>query len=650
MAFKDDLGLLETDTPVRFVDDAGLSGPATPNNAYNPVTGTTPQQGYSDAFLGEVPAFLGSMIGGTAKTAMRRIPYAGLAAAGGEGFHQAYQAITGDPNSPLSIEDSAKRMAEAATLYGAGQAVGEPLSWLGRTIFNNTLKVRPEYLRTDVAESERALAPYVESQLAKGFIDRQKANINKVLPESMQFNTKQYPGYTLGQQTEDISGAARFENIIESSFRGRDPLKRYKLAQERGAKLLVDDTIDQMWGDIEKLQPSQRGEAFVKAFDKAEDVFQSAAKEKYAKVDEVLSSKTHTITPDQAPGSTPITINKKYFVDISSIQKEAKEIAKKNKQFGGIGSSEAGDSLIKQISELPERDLSFAEAAELRSRLLKQASQMDGKDVAKGWAKNFAKKVDTVMDESAASVSPEAQKLWRDANKFYKEGKEVYDNEFIHQLIKRGEMYPADVSKAIFSDVNKIKMAKEVLKDSPETWKALQVGRLEDVIRQAQNRNADVSARSVFGQIKGIGKEAWEEGFTAEQRNMMNMLETALHYTQKKPQGSGGSMLIQLLQANAIPAVGGALIGSAGYGSYQGKDFDWEKFIPGAAMLASPRIFANMLLDPKYHTLFLKGMSSERARAMPALTKLVAAAIEVNSKMKENKTLVDTIAEQAQYR
>lgn len=629
----------------RVLSSIAGRAPATTQTAYDPVTNVTPQKGYAGALLGEAPAFIGSMIGGTAKTALRRIPYAGLAAAGGEGYHQAYQAITGDPDAPVSLSDSAQRMAEAATLYSAGQAVGEPLGLLGRAIFNKMFKVRPEYVMNDTQAAEQALSPYVESHLRKGPVEKAKLAINQYLPEGAQLNTKQYPGFTLGQQTEDISGAARIENIVESSWFGRDPIKSYKLAQQKGARDLADAKIEELWGAAERLPASRRGEVFVSAFDEAEDTFKTAARQKYAAVDELLSTRNTASTTRQFPLSPMETNN---IVDIRAIKQWAAGEAKRASGNKGIGASERGDAFIKKVAALDDY-VSFSKAQDIRSGMIAEIRMAEGKDVAKGLAKQATGMFDGAMERAAKTAGNDVYDAWRNANTFYREGKETFNNDFVRKLIDKGRDYPEEIGKAIFKsgDVSKIKMAKSVLRDSPETWRAMQVGHLEDVIARARNRASDVSAKTIFNELKSMGREAYEEGFTAQQRQIIDVLEKAMHYTQKKPQGSGGSMLVQLLQANAIPAVGGALVG---YGTLYGEDAQWDKIVPGAALLATPRIAANMMLNPKYHALFLKGMSSEKARAMPALMKLGAAAIEVDNEMKGHRTLIDTIADQAQYR
>ena len=179
---------------------------ATPQTAYNPITNTTPEVSRYDVAMDEVPAFLGSNIAMAAKTASRRIPLAALGAAGAEGYHQAYQALTGDPNAPVDMLDSARRMAFDASSYGAGQSFGEATLY---GLAKAWPHVKPEFRLPGLESAEAEMRSYMGPYVKPGTSERVMDWLRSKLPASMQWEQYQKPGFTLAQKTDPFSGVSR---------------------------------------------------------------------------------------------------------------------------------------------------------------------------------------------------------------------------------------------------------------------------------------------------------------------------------------------------------------------------------------------------------------------------------------------------------
>lgn len=541
----------------------------------------TPEAQPESSWLEDVPSIVGGLLGGAAKTLAGRTGLSGLLAGGGEAAHQIYQHATGSPDAPQTSTDAATRIAVPLGEQSLGNIVGEGVVRGAAKIIP---KVLPEYRIPGLKEAEEAIRPYMEKYLPKGMLSK-----------------KGGPGFTISQKTDPASSAAKMENIIESSFFGGTPIKKFKFAQARAVDDYAADVTDKIWKGIEKLPPSEQGAVFTRAFDIADEVFKTTSRVKYKEVDGLVGAES---------------------VNITKLKEWAGVLNEKNAQMAGVGASDAGDTLISKITNLPDR-MTFANAAELRSRLLKEESSLLDNDKARGIAKKLAGFVDESMESTAKNLSPEAKEAWREANLFYKTGKEKFDNEFMYRLIRKGKDQPELVGKSIFQngEITQIRKAKEILKDEPKTWQAMKAGYWEDIMGKSINPEGKIVGTNLHNSLKKMGDETMKEIFTPKERVIIESFKRALLTSQKQTTGGGGSMLIQLMQA---PALGAAI---TGWGMLQQEP---ETIIGGLTVLATPRILGKMLVSPKYQSLFLNGLSTQKPIAMPAIAKLIAGALEMS--------------------
>ena len=558
------------------------------------------------SWTGDLPAIGGGILGGFANTIRQRIPYAGILAGGGEAYHQLYQRATNDPNAPQTSEEAAKRIANLGMEQSLGQVGGELITkGLGKLI----PRVKEQFMVPDRTGAEETLRGYMDPYLNKGISERMMDKLRSMVPESMQWEQAPKPGFTIAQKSDPLSGAHRVEQIIESSFFGAKPIKEFKLAQQRGLESWAKDAAEEVWQGTMKMSPEQRGQAFIEGFDAAEDVFREGAKAKYAAVDKLLGQES---------------------INISSVKDAGTKLAIKNEQFKGIGSSDAGDTLIKQIVELPNK-MTFADASELRSRLIKVAKSSRG-DVAGKNAHDFVSRIDKAMEQTALSLGDDAKIAWRGANSFYKQGKQTFDNNFISGLVEKGREQPELVGKGLFQngEISQIKMAKNALKDDLRVFQSMKAGWLEDVFIKSKKSDGAMVGNAFFNQLKGMGDDTLKEIFTGPELALIRKFEEASTKTQKLGSAGGGTMLIQLMQAGAL----GGII--------SGQYFQQPELIAGGvALLASPRVFGNMFVNPRYHNLFYRGLSTSKPIAIPAITKLATEAIMVNDQLKEQSAMED---------
>ncbi len=624
---------------IDFLSKSEISGPAAPGTDVTGMITSEQAPGAVDIALGEIPGIAGGLAGGIAKTIPGRTGLSSLLSAGGEGYHQIYQHITGDPNAPQTSTEAGKRMLETAGFQGIGQLVGEGLTrGAGKLI----PRVKPEYLTGGLEEPMQNLKPYMEPYLeTKGILRPRESAV-----------------FTIGQQADPLSSAVVAENIIEKSFFGGGPIKRLKWAQEKGIQDMAANVSKRIWNGTGSLPPSERGRAFVEMYQSGYNQFSTEAGKLASELDDIASNAQVPIMVRRSSNildasgnkivtNTPEMTNK--WVDLSPLKKFAQEKAAEYESRAQVGASQMGDSLLNKIMNLPDR-MSFAEAQDLRTAIRLEKEGFERRDIARGLARKFESLTDSSMENAARQVSPETLTKWREFNDFYKTGMEKYKNDFIKNIIKIAQEkgQPELVGKAVFQngEIGQINQVKAALgydfqkgtwsnNKAQEAFNSMKAGWLEGILSDATTPEGIVQGSKVFEKLKSMsGKSTdWTNSetiraiFTPKEIKMIQMFEMAARTTQRQSVGGGGSMLIQLMQAKPLADVAtmGVSLGVAGTGIYKDNP---EAIAAGISVLALPRVFGKMFVNPKYQELFIKGLNARNPVAGPAIAKLAAGAVE----------------------
>ena len=558
--------------------------------------------------LEEVPTIAGSIFGGTAATMAKRIPLVGLLSAGGEGYKQVYQHLTDDPNAPKTSLEAAKRMLFTGGEQAAGQFIGEKITKLaGKAVPH----IKEQYLVPGLEKAEKNLRPFME----------------KYLPKNMRSGKYLGPGFSVSQKAEPFSAAAKMESILESSFFGATPIKQFKYAQEKAIEDYGATLSKEVWQTVDKLPPSEIGLRFRTAYDTAYKSFNSQAVKLYNQVDEMA-------------------VMSNSQVDMVPLKRWANGV--RAERVSDIGSTQTGNTLLEKILSLPD-SVSFKQAQNIRTGLRLEKQGFEAKDIARGLATKGEQLTNNAMDVAANNLPPGGRELWRRTNEFYKKGVETLDNEFIYKLATIAKEQPELVGKQLFQngEITQIRQVKEVLMPSPDnpiskyvmpdqkTWQNMKAGYLENVFAKATDPQTNAMSASKLTNAfseRGMGTETLKEIFTPKELNIIKPYITALSAIGKKPAQASGSLLIQLMQA---PALAGAIT------AYGGFKQDPEIIAGGVALLATPRILGKMIVSPRYHNLFVQGLSSSRPIALPAITKLAIEAYDINKNIQASYPVAD---------
>ena len=213
--------------------------------------------------------FVGGMMGGIAGFAAGG-PAGGLAGAtlgagAGEAGTQIIQQLTGNRYAPESAWEATKKIGGAALYEGAlPEATGTAQMYVASKIIP---KVGKQFIQERVKAGGEELAPYISKYTKKPVTQ----------------------GLLPTQVADEWSGAGKWQGIIESSFLGGGPIKKRRWAQEQGMKDYVQETVDNMFSNADKLENVQLGGQVQDAITTARKHYREIERGLYKNVDSVAS-------------------------------------------------------------------------------------------------------------------------------------------------------------------------------------------------------------------------------------------------------------------------------------------------------------------------------------------------------------------------
>ncbi len=397
------------------------------------------------------------------------------------------------------------------------------------------------------------------------------------------------------------------EGMAEKSFFGGGKLQRLKtLTQPKAFAKYVDDVVEQISrGARTNLSPEDVGDLLLDTIEGKKLAFRTTAKAAYARVDK-LSKGTR--------------------VSLVSLKEFAKKSARKAKIRKGIGSTQAGDTLLGKVLQLDDF-VSFKQAQSLRSALLDERSAMAvTRDKAIGLSKQFIRLTDNAMEAGANNFSDvsEAVNAWRIANKFYREGQEKFNKKIIKSLSKTLAENPEVAVRKIFRPQasRQIKVVKDLVDKG--TWRQLKTANLEHIIREAADADGVVLGKTFLSKLNKLGddtvKMIYNQQELASIRSIGKMGEIL-----QKPTGGSGGMVIQLMQAGAAMNL---LTG--GFPQLTRES---------AAVLIAPPVLSRMIANPTFSKWLGAGFKMPRSSPAAAalMTRILKAKIKIEKEIRAEK-------------
>ena len=292
----------------------------------------------------------------------------------------------------------------------------------------------------------------------------------------------------------------------------------------------------------------------------------------------------------------------------------------------GIGSSESGNKIIKEILNDPDIQagtVGFMQADNLRSRLIKEAQQVGAtnrKDVAIGLTKKVNEMLTQQMDRAARKLPKDVKPMWRQIRRDYAKGIEPFNSKLVQQLISMDKMVAEKVTRKVMNPgvtQRELLNVKGVVGD--KTFKDMSAVWLEQAIEDS-TKDGVVKATTLsnkFKQMKKGGK--FDVMFEGEDARSLKGISEYLRMSQSGVGGGTGRVWIQLSQATAA---GGLLTGAF-------LTEDKRLGAGGVVVLATPAVIAQLFTRPSTARLFIHG-----ARLPKGSPQLAALAIRMTREIK----------------
>jgi len=463
----------------------------------------------------------------------------------------------GEVMSSIS-KDMLRSGAVAATGEGAGLLIGKGI--------------------TKVLGKNKKLIDGAED--AVGTIEAQKAKI-LANPKSYSQEVKEAvqvgqltPGLLQKGQTIDI-----LENVTESSIFGGGDIRYAK----EGANTIAQSGLDDFLKIYKvKAGDGDLGNLFQKTLTKDMNAFKSIANAKYKKLDDALSSEQFA---------------NKFQVDLTPLKSFA---AKELDNLGAKSESSKLKGFLQGI--LDENNYTtFKKANNMRSDYLEVSRAFTTETLGKKKGRLSAIASETISDAmDNAFVPQEVKFLLKDANKHYKKGADVFNDQLFKKMINSD---PELVYKAIIAAGDRPTLVKRTfemldsgVKDVSERnlLKSKIKGEfLDDIMTKSQVDNdqfgVELDARKLFANFTKK-EETFKAMFSPKEIKNFKEFQNALKFAQGKKSKSGGlpgGMMIQMKQSGALMQLAGAGFLGGGMSGV------------GASILIAPSIIGKAFTNPK---------------------------------------------------
>lgn len=543
-----------------------------PSNTFAPPSEKSVSEKPS-TFLRDLP--YGSIVGGTIGASMGGIPGSIVGAGGGEA---AEQLVKRGSNVALGTElDVPKTSMEAAQKIGTEGALaglGEGVMRGGVTVVNKALKTFSGSVTPAAKEAIDFLKEYIPVK-ERSVLNPLRYLAGKGKQETMAL----LPAEATQNRVLDI-----LHNISEASIIGGSRLQDFKLNRVKLFEDISDDIV-KSFGEL--AEPDKVGELFMETVNKN------------IQPSRLLANSLYNSAEELGRGAEISMVGLKEF---------ARPLAKISENIGGIGGTASGDNLIQAILNMPD-NVEYPVAKELRSRLLSVVDEFsiaNKKAPAIGKAKKLTSLIDEATEKGLSQYNPKALETWREANKVYREGSEVFDNKFIRRLVKSADPdfggQPETIAKAIFKPgaVSNIKRAKEALGGlDSSSWRNMQSYYTQSLFSKSTNKSGILLGTDLEANLigkAGMGEKALNEIYTPAQLAKVKQFANALKVSQTRQSEGTGRMFIQLTQAGAIVQL------ATGWG-------DDQHLKPASvAVVLGPYVLSRVFTNPALASALIKGV------------------------------------------
>jgi hypothetical protein len=388
-------------------------------------------------------------------------------------------------------------------------------------------------------------------------------------------------GFTPAQLTASRT-LATLETVAEKSVGGQEIMyiKKGRLqpaAFKRWLKNVNEELTD---GITRGLRPDEVGVVLNDALDGSSTAWKRAASALYSKVDQTA------------------------VVDMRKAKAQAQAVLDDIAQGKALGGNIDRKQVLEDVTKLMD-GLDFEHAHNVRSDILevKRALELAGHGKSLRKLSMVADEVDKAMEATAKGLSKENYINWRQANEFYRDGIERFENKLIAKLSRDVSENPAAAVRTIFSGDNatSVEKMKKVLlgtdgktaaeiADGKQTWDDLRFAWLDHSLRKGMDDTGEQLIGRTFNKSLRQMENSLPLMFSSAELARIEDISRMAQAIQA-PTGGTGGVLVSILQAGAV----GGLAGSDRVGS-------------AAAILGGPAVLARVMASDSGSKAIVKGL------------------------------------------
>jgi len=347
--------------------------------------------------------------------------------------------------------------------------------------------------------------------------------------------------FSLAQLTNNsivdlLEGMGRAGFLSKEIFTNLDEVQKAALAVNR------KEIADTFARGVKELGDEEIGTLFRNADNLGQSAHKAISDNLYDKIDDLAGGTVTTETViDQVPSGRNIATGLSEFKEVSrearvikggvqvpqdEIKQFAARVVADEKEIAKIGTNSTMSRMLRRISNLDDQ-LTFKSTSRVRSSLLKinRLAKAQGDSATEGLSRAAAAIVDGSMEKSSKRLLPEANKAWREANAFFKQGKEIFEDGVVANLVASNKKYASEIGKAIstFNKPEQVRDLKRIAKKAAELTKtgefgravdaeelidAARFGHFETMVTKASKPSADEVVDTTFLKLSGLWDRA----------------------------------------------------------------------------------------------------------------------------------------------
>jgi len=516
----------------------------------------------------------------------------------------------------------------STTAAAFGGAVGET----AKTVYEYVVGTEPEnqspedaLKRIAIAGGEEGLGEGIGGMIFRGLKLAKKAATPKVNQLTAELGRKfdEFGGKFMVQQLTDNAVVRTLSDVSQQAFFSSSVFKAAIKEQQKALTTMVSEAATAVSKRSVDLSDSQLGNLFLDTARGGRQAHISASQSMYKELDALVGERmvqrevqelvnTGLVDASGKPITKVVTkvvdeLMDNAPVDMRTIKLAAQDQLVVAARRGNIAGQEQ-KALLNTIANLDDKML-YGDAAAIRSDLLTVVREMEeklGAGKARATSIKYEKLITDAMDDAAENSGDSLiQSQYRKSSRFYKRGKEIFDNKFIAQMIIQNKKTPEAIGAHIFSNgrYTEIKQVKKALRTAAKldpnisydkVWKQMQGGfiekMLDDSASLAEGKVLTANTLNSFF-VKGKKRRTMQMVLNKEQISAIEKLKNTVRKIEEVPDGSLG-MAVKFGQA-------GLIMGALTLDAFDDGSVDKKGILATTALLFGPRVIAKAMTDPK---------------------------------------------------